>query len=104
MIYDNHIEEILDKNTNYIYVDVGGGSTEISLISEGKLKNSRSYNIGTVRLLEGTVKKIQLPGFGGIWQSLPHFIPNSALSAPEETLINYSAWPIFPLQTTLNYL
>ena len=57
LIYDNHIEEILDKNTNYIYVDVGGGSTEISLISEGKLKNSRSYNIGTVRLLEGTVKK-----------------------------------------------
>lgn len=57
LIYDNHIEEILDKNTNYIYVDVGGGSTEISLINEGELKNSRSYNIGTVRLLEGTVKK-----------------------------------------------
>lgn len=57
LIYDNHIEEILDKQANYIYVDVGGGSTEISLISEGELKNSRSYNIGTVRLLEGTVKK-----------------------------------------------
>lgn len=57
LIYDNHIEELLDKNTNYIYVDVGGGSTEISLIHEGKLKNSRSYNIGTVRLLEGSVKK-----------------------------------------------
>lgn len=56
LIYDNHIEEILDKETNYIYVDVGGGSTEISLINAGELKNSRSYNIGTVRLLEGTVK------------------------------------------------
>lgn len=57
LIYDNHIEELLDKKTNYIYVDVGGGSTEISLIHEGSLKNSRSYNIGTVRLLEGTVKQ-----------------------------------------------
>lgn len=57
LIYDNHIEEILDRNANYIYVDVGGGSTEISLISQGELKNSRSYNIGTVRLLEGTVHK-----------------------------------------------
>lgn len=57
LIYDNHIEELLDKTANYIYVDVGGGSTEISLINEGQLKNSRSYNIGTVRLLEGTVKK-----------------------------------------------
>ena len=49
------VEELLDKDANYIYVDVGGGSTEISLINEGKLKNSRSYNIGTVRLLKGSV-------------------------------------------------
>ena len=55
LIYDNHVEELLDKDANYIYVDVGGGSTEISLINEGKLKNSRSYNIGTVRLLKGSV-------------------------------------------------
>lgn len=55
LIYDNHVEELLDKDANYIYVDVGGGSTEISLIHEGKLKNSRSYNIGTVRLLKGSV-------------------------------------------------
>lgn len=41
---------------NYLYVDVGGGSTEINLISEGELKSSRSYNIGTVRMLSGMVK------------------------------------------------
>ena len=55
LIYDTHIEALLDRDKNYIYVDVGGGSTEISLISGGELRSSRSYNIGTVRLLEGTV-------------------------------------------------
>lgn len=57
LVYDNHIEYLLDKTKNYIYVDVGGGSTEASLISKGELVSSRSYNIGTVRLLEGKVKE-----------------------------------------------
>ena len=55
MVYDNHIEYLADKNADYIYVDVGGGSTEISLIHQGILRSSRSYNIGTVRLLKGKV-------------------------------------------------
>ena len=57
LIYDNHIEEMLDRRYDYLYVDVGGGSTEISLISGGVLQSSRSYDIGTVRLLEGRVKE-----------------------------------------------
>ena len=57
LIYDNHIEEMLDRRYDYLYVDVGGGSTEISLISGGGLQSSRSYDIGTVRLLEGRVKE-----------------------------------------------
>ena len=57
MIYNNHIECMADRTGNYIYVDVGGGSTEINLISNGELKNSRSYNIGTVRMLSGMVKE-----------------------------------------------
>ena len=46
LIYDNHIEEMLDRRYDYLYVDVGGGSTEISLISGGVLQSSRSYDIG----------------------------------------------------------
>ena len=57
MIYDSHIADLLGHDGHYIYVDVGGGSTEISLISQGNLVCSESYNIGTVRLLGGTVKK-----------------------------------------------
>ena len=49
IVYDNHIEQLFEPGKNYLYVDVGGGSTEINLISEGELKSSRSYNIGTVR-------------------------------------------------------
>jgi exopolyphosphatase/guanosine-5'-triphosphate,3'-diphosphate pyrophosphatase len=47
----------LKKKQNYLFVDVGGGSTEISLIAEGKPIRSKSYNIGTVRLLNDNVKR-----------------------------------------------
>lgn len=57
MVYDSHIADLLGHDGHYIYVDVGGGSTEISLISQGNLVCSESYNIGTVRLLGGSVKK-----------------------------------------------
>lgn len=61
-IYDNHIEKLLISSANndqgsnaYLYVDVGGGSTEISYIANGQLQQSRSFNIGTLRLLSGTI-------------------------------------------------
>ncbi|WP_303012802.1 Ppx/GppA family phosphatase [uncultured Bacteroides sp.] len=57
IVYDNHIEQLFASGQNYLYVDVGGGSTEINLISNGELKSSRSYNIGTVRMLSGMVKE-----------------------------------------------
>jgi len=55
MIYNNHIECLADRTGNYIYVDVGGGSTEINLLVNGELRHSLSYNIGTVRMLSGAV-------------------------------------------------
>ncbi len=39
------------KNENYLFIDVGGGSTEINLLSNGKIIASESFKIGTVRLL-----------------------------------------------------
>ena len=56
IVYDNHIEQLFASGQNYLYVDVGGGSTEINLICDSELKRSRSYNIGTVRMLSGMVK------------------------------------------------
>lgn len=44
---------------NLLYMDVGGGSTELSLVCEGQLIDSRSFNIGTLRLLSGSVSQSQ---------------------------------------------
>ena len=55
MIYNNHVECREDHNGNYMYVYVGGGSTEINLLIDGKLVYSKSFNIGTVRILTGGV-------------------------------------------------
>jgi exopolyphosphatase / guanosine-5'-triphosphate,3'-diphosphate pyrophosphatase len=52
IIYSNHIEENLDKRKDYLYIDVGGGSTELSIFSEGSARASRSFPIGTVRMLD----------------------------------------------------
>jgi exopolyphosphatase/guanosine-5'-triphosphate,3'-diphosphate pyrophosphatase len=56
VIYESHFAYHLNESQNYVFVDVGGGSTEISLISNGELIQSNSYNIGTVRLLNNRVK------------------------------------------------
>ena len=55
IIYNNHLTYMGDRKGNYMYVDVGGGSTEVNLLSEGQLVCSRSYNIGTVRILNQAV-------------------------------------------------
>lgn len=63
MIYNNHIECMEDRLGNYMYVNVGGGSTEINLLTNGELVWSVSYNIGTVRMLSNAVKE-------GTWQQM----------------------------------
>jgi exopolyphosphatase / guanosine-5'-triphosphate,3'-diphosphate pyrophosphatase len=57
IIYSNHSEQNIDKTKNYLYIDVGGGSTELSLFSDGKLLASRSFNIGTIRILDNQDKE-----------------------------------------------
>ena len=60
MIYNNHIECMEDRLGNYMYVDVGGGSTEINLLTNGELVWSVSYNIGTVRILNKKLSRSEL--------------------------------------------
>lgn len=55
LIYENHVAEGLDKDFAYLYVDVGGGSTELTFYENGKMKYEHSFNIGTIRLLNGLV-------------------------------------------------
>ena len=56
IINENHFADNLNKDANYAFVDVGGGSTEISLFVNGEIIQSKSYNIGTVRLLNDKVE------------------------------------------------
>lgn len=56
MVYDTHAANIFERKGNFIYADVGGGSTEITLICDGMLQSTASYNIGTVRMLNACVE------------------------------------------------
>ncbi len=55
LVYENHIAENMDKDHSYLYIDVGGGSTELSFFSNGILTFKKSFNIGTIRLLKNLV-------------------------------------------------
>ena len=57
MINQTHIAEMLDKQHAYLYIDVGGGSTELTFFEDGKMKYRESFNIGTIRLLKGQVNE-----------------------------------------------
>lgn len=58
-IYESHIAENLDKEHSYLYIDVGGGSTELTFFEDGKLRYKESFNIGTIRLLKNMVDEGQ---------------------------------------------
>ena len=62
VVYANHIEHRLDPKKNYLYVDVGGGSTEVSLIARGKRVDDGSFSVGTVRMLRGRPVKRAMDG------------------------------------------
>jgi exopolyphosphatase / guanosine-5'-triphosphate,3'-diphosphate pyrophosphatase len=59
LIYENHVAENMDKDHSYLYIDVGGGSTELTFFADGKLVFKRSFNIGTIRLLKKQVEDAQ---------------------------------------------
>ncbi len=55
LIYSNQIAETMEADKYYLYIDVGGGSTEISLITAGKILFSQSFPIGTLKILNNQV-------------------------------------------------
>lgn len=67
------LHKYIDDNKTYLYVDVGGGSTEFTVIHKGKSIASKSFKIGTVRLLNDMVKK-------EAWQELETWIKVQASS------------------------
>lgn len=81
IIASTDLNTFIDKDKNYLYIDVGGGSTEFSFFSKGKIVLSRSFKIGTVRLLNN----MDTPE---IWNEIEHWIKeNSKKFDGEITLI-----------------
>ncbi|MDR0536263.1 MAG: hypothetical protein LBG65_07980 [Puniceicoccales bacterium] len=67
IICESHVADSLDPSLRYIYVDVGGGSTELSLLHGKKIQISRSFNIGTLRMLANRVDPLE-------WQRLDEWL------------------------------
>ncbi|WP_317045853.1 Ppx/GppA phosphatase family protein [Apibacter adventoris] len=61
VIFSSELRNYLESDNYYLYVDVGGGSTEISLLNKGSVLYSQSFPIGTVRLLDGKVEESYIP-------------------------------------------
>lgn len=73
LVYENHVAENMNKDHGYMYIDVGGGSTEISFFGNGKLIYKKSFNIGTIRLLKNVVSDAE-------WAEMKEQIKNIARS------------------------
>lgn len=79
-IYENHVAENLDKDHSYLYIDVGGGSTELTFFSDNRLVAKQSFNIGTIRLLKNQVADKQ-------WDEMKEFIRAKTKGFKEITCI-----------------
>jgi len=67
LIYENHVAENMTKEESYLYIDVGGGSTELTFFTDGKLVFKESFNIGTIRILKNQVSE-------AMWDEMKEFI------------------------------
>jgi exopolyphosphatase / guanosine-5'-triphosphate,3'-diphosphate pyrophosphatase len=67
LIYENHVAENMDKEHAYLYIDVGGGSTELTFFAGNDLIFSSSFNIGTIRLLKQQVTET-------LWDTMKEYI------------------------------
>jgi exopolyphosphatase/guanosine-5'-triphosphate,3'-diphosphate pyrophosphatase len=80
IIASSDLNGFLSKDKNYLYVDVGGGSTEFSIFSNGKMIISKSFKNGTVRLLNNMVNEV-------VWQEIEKWIKTNTCEFDEITLI-----------------
>jgi exopolyphosphatase/guanosine-5'-triphosphate,3'-diphosphate pyrophosphatase len=80
IIAASDLTRFITTDKAFLYVDVGGGSTEFSLFFEGKIKASKSFRIGTVRLLNNMVADI-------VWEEIEEWIKSNTASYDNLTLI-----------------
>lgn len=80
IIASSDLHHFIKTNENYLYVDVGGGSTEFSLFSDGKMLVSKSFKNGTVRMLNNMVNEV-------VWQEIEKWIKTNTEGLKNITMI-----------------
>ena len=80
IIANSDLNSIIKNEGNYLFVDVGGGSSEFTLFSDGKQITSKSFKNGTVRLLNNMVTE-------NVWNEIQKWIKNAVENYPNIQLI-----------------
>lgn len=77
IIASSDLYQFLKTDETYLYIDVGGGSTELTLFSEGKIIASKSFKAGTVRFLNNMVSEV-------VWSEIEKWI--KTVTAPYDNV------------------
>ncbi|MEJ1222266.1 Ppx/GppA phosphatase family protein [Sediminicola sp. 1XM1-17] len=80
IIASTDLKQLIQNDQSYLYIDVGGGSTEFTLFTDGKIKISKSFKIGTVRILNNLVGE-------GIWKKIELWIKENINGLSKITII-----------------
>ncbi|MFA7444771.1 MAG: exopolyphosphatase [Flavobacteriaceae bacterium] len=78
IIASSDLYQFLKTDETYLYIDVGGGSTELTLFSEGKIITSKSFKAGTVRFLNNMVSEV-------VWSEIEKWI--KTVTAPYKNVM-----------------
>lgn len=78
IIASSDLYQFLKIDETYLYIDVGGGSTELTLFSEGKIIASKSFKAGTVRFLNNMVSEV-------VWSEIEKWI--KTVTAPYNNVV-----------------
>ena len=80
IIASTDLKQLLQKDQSYLYIDVGGGSKEFTFFTEGNVSVSKSFKLGTVRLLNNMVGE-------DTWKNLEAWIKQNVLNIPKISII-----------------
>lgn len=80
LIFENHVAEKLDQSKSFLYMDVGGGSTELTLFQGGEKVKARSFDIGTIRLKDNLVPE-------STWKNLKEWLKEIKKEYQPENII-----------------
>lgn len=80
ILFANHFEKSMDELGNYLYIDVGGGSTELTLFSNRKVKDARSFKLGTIRILNEKIDD-------GVWNQAEEWVKTTSKGLQNITAI-----------------